>query len=748
MKKIIKFIFVALFAAFVQTACSPDDDHNIGNSSPVTLDQVTFTYAKTDRGDNVLQFTNTSLVNVVHSMSWDLGNGTTTNVRNPIGIYPNKGTYTVSLSVTTADGNVVIRTQSIVIAQDDPSLFDTPTYRNLTGGADNAEGKTWVYDQYNLYTAQVKNALDKDIRGHMGLGPPASNSQGWWGAGPNEKSYEGTLASVGHGWKLYDWKLTFSMANGLNLKIETSGEGYGRQGLDGQGFNSIWKNSDDMAFLYNGGDYKYDLVDVSGDMRFPTLTLSGNAFMGYYVGTQLYTIIYLTEEVMAVSADNNNEGQEWIFIFIREDLNIENPVPPKELKEVPFFENFEGAALTAPLKFDNEDMGSRTNLFYQNPAPVPINQSSKVALYEKSGGFYSNISYTADYKFDLTTLNKIRMKVYLPGYNNYNADGQAAGDWIANKKLQKMVAVKLQDSSKGGNAWENQTEITFRDLPTDTWINLIFDFSGAANRTDYDKMVIQFGGEGHSRSGIFFFDDLELGEEFVEAIELSSAVEQKINGEDFLTVWQKLEKGVEYTLTGDWTNANVLFNVDFFERTANNKVKFLGETGEYNLHYNPVRKNVIPEFLGLAELPNFIIAKGVGIAYPTTITHEELRAVYPNAHLTAFEVWDDKNIMQYVLFRKLEAGVFQGTILLPGNAISWGWTHTGFNVYEGLGKDDDFKLKADYFTGGYSGTATSVINAISTNDGDWVISNAVEQGFYRFTINLNDLTVKVDNFDL
>jgi PKD repeat protein len=511
MKKIAKFIFMAFAVVLMMTACSPDDNHLLGESS-FTADQVSFTCAPSATNANIIIFTNTSTIKIPTICIWDLGNGVTSKDASPRGLYPEAGSYTVSLTVTSADGTTATKQQTITIAKDDPTLFDTPAYRNLTGGADNANGKTWVFDQYNLYTAEVKAALDKDIRGHMGLGAPGSASQGWWGAGANEKSFENTLASVKHGWKLYDWKLTFSMAGGLKLKIETAGEGYGRNSLK-DGFPYVWNNNDDMAFPYSGGNYTFSLNEAG---EFPALTLPGGAFTGYYVGTQVYDIIYLTGEVMALRAPNSKEDQDWVFIYVREDLNKKPASVVKTLKTVPIYEDFEGAELTAPLKFDYEAMGGLTNQHYQNPAPVPINQSGKVFLYQKgsgNAGYWANVSYTTtDYLFDLTTQNKIRMKVYLPGYNDYTTAGQGE-DW-APKTLQKMVAVKLQDSSKGGNAYQTQTQKDFTNLPTDKWINLIFDFSDVANRQDYDKIVIQFGGEGHNRTGIFFFDDLEFGDEF------------------------------------------------------------------------------------------------------------------------------------------------------------------------------------------------------------------------------------------
>jgi len=156
-------------------------------------------------------------------------------------------------------------------------------------------------------------------------------------------------------------------------------------------------------------------------------------------------------------------------------------------------------------------MGSLVDPYYSNPAPLGVNTSGKVFLYEKSDKFYSNIFFTASgYKFDLTEQNKVSIKVFLPSYNDYTTDFPVAGDWITNAKLKRQVAVKLQDSSKGGNAWQTQTEIVKADLATDKWIELTFDFSTVSNRQDYDKIVIQFGAEGHAAPGIFFLDNFSF----------------------------------------------------------------------------------------------------------------------------------------------------------------------------------------------------------------------------------------------
>ena len=154
-------------------------------------------------------------------------------------------------------------------------------------------------------------------------------------------------------------------------------------------------------------------------------------------------------------------------------------------------------------------MGDKSGVS-DNPLPLPINTSNKVYRYQKTTEFYSNISFTAaTYKFDLTTQNKIKVMVFIPSYNDYTTDNNVAGSWIANTKLQPQLAVKLQNSEHPA-PWETQTEIVKGDLAKDKWIELTFDFSGVSSRTDYDRIVIQFGAEGQSGPGFFFFDDFSF----------------------------------------------------------------------------------------------------------------------------------------------------------------------------------------------------------------------------------------------
>lgn len=498
MKHMIKQLSRLLLLLLV-VACTPQemDDYGLEGMTTITSDQISFTQTPSTTSDNVITFTNTTPISGLYTLVWNLGNGSSGKNNAVTAAYPFAGDYTVTLTIYTPDGTSASKSVVVNVADDDYSLVDTPVYRNLTGGPDDADGKTWVFDQYNNFTEEVKAATGKDIRGHLGLSPLGSYSQEWWGAGANEKS----------NWSMYAIKFTF-IQNGVQLLIETEGEGYGRNASAGSvgGFNVTSVDGDDATFPFDGGAYNFS-IDEGGE--YPSITLSGNAFMGYYCGSQTYEIFYQTEEVMALRVANTVESQDWVFIYCLEELNVEPPAVVKVPKAIPLAEGFEGDAF---LNFVQEDMGDVSGVV-DNPLPLPINTSDKVYRYWKSGGFYSNLSFTAaDYKFDLTAQNKLRVKVFIPSFNDYVTEYAVAGDWIANKKLLPQLAVKLQNSDMGGNAWQTQTEIVKADLEMNKWLELEFDFSGVADRTDYDKIVIQFGAEGHAGPGFFFFDDFSFAE--------------------------------------------------------------------------------------------------------------------------------------------------------------------------------------------------------------------------------------------
>lgn len=203
---------------------------------------------------------------------------------------------------------------------------------------------------------------------------------------------------------------------------------------------------------------------------------------------------------------------------------------------------------------------------------------------------------------------------------------------------------------------------------------------------------------------------------------LNAFVGDNIDSEAFSTLNMKLENNREYRLLGDLADAQIVYNPDFFERITNNQIRFLGATGDYTLYYNHVRKNV---FVGQENpsYPNYLLVCGSGIGYPTKVTNQEIDAVY-SGHGIAHSGWGF-GITQFILFREVKSNVFQGTLYVDNSA--------GFKPFENNGWGNEKQA------GGFTFTGEQIISG----DNDWMSSDNAA-GHYRFTIDLNENTVKIE----
>lgn len=172
-----------------------------------------------------------------------------------------------------------------------------------------------------------------------------------------------------------------------------------------------------------------------------------------------------------------------------------------------------GVALYKPLlaldvqdNFEDDGYATINEWFFQDPGLMPLavaadpaNAANHVAEYNRSGSFeWTNAQFILDHRMDLSERNRFELKVYFPSSNNYTG------------LLTPTVALKLQNSLLGGNAYTTQTEVKLTVGTFDSWVTLTFDFSAVSAREDYDQVVVQFGGEGHLEPGLFYFDDIRL----------------------------------------------------------------------------------------------------------------------------------------------------------------------------------------------------------------------------------------------
>ena len=483
MKNMIKFGLFSLMAIFIMSSCAPQESDDYALGAAPTESQLAFSTTPKSGQPNVINFKDESTVAGV--ATWNFGNGSTAKGPDVTAQYPFAGTYNITMTLYTTGGSVS-KSQTITVSNDDMALLNTPMYNALTGGAANLQGKTWVFDQYH--------------DGHFGVAAANATSPEWWSCPAGGKD----------GSSLYTQEFTFTQ---VGVKLEWKNNGYvysnegGKNALGGE-FISDPGGAGDFDVKYTpNSSYTFTL-----DESAKTLTLNDGAFFGFYTGTSVYEIITLNNDVLYLKNVSGIEpGNSWWFRFIPKEKNIK---PEEEVKEVtieavPLFDDFESE--TPSVVFDNEDIGDFFSQYYNNPLPFPINTSKRVCSYEKTDAFYSNIFFVADgYNFDLSEVNKVRLKVLIPSANDYDTENAVAGSWISNNKLKPQLAVKLQNNNLGNNAWETQVQIVKGDLEMNKWIELEFDFSGAKDRKDFNKIVIQFGEEGHSGPGIFYFDDFSF----------------------------------------------------------------------------------------------------------------------------------------------------------------------------------------------------------------------------------------------
>ncbi len=458
MKKL-KYIFLFLAVALTWTACKVEDPE-LGPEP--TEGQVKFSASPDADNPNIIHFKNES--GPVTRALWDFGNGTT-DVGNEVkGAFALAGDYTVKLTVYTSGGSA-FSTQTIKIAKTNPAMLDREDYNLLTGGGSALNGKTWV--------------IDRETGGHMGVGPIEGKEPEWWKAGPNDKKDEG----------MYDDEMTFNLNNNFAYTYNNHG--------------SSFVNGDNAPALggVKGADYTMAYtppanltwsVTTEGEKNF--LTISNGGFIAYYTGVSKYEILNLSEnELYLKVADNANSARAWWLRLIPKGYS--KPIIEKPLKEGDIKDSFDGTGKIAWLA---ESIVFKPN--YDNPFPKPANTSAKTAYYERLEGEanqYANLQTTLDYRLNLSAKNKFKLKVFFPGSNDYS-------------KVKPQVALKLQNSLDGGNAWQTQKEVIVPVTIHNQWVELVFDFSDIAGVTKYDKLIVQPGGEGHPNEAIFYIDELEL----------------------------------------------------------------------------------------------------------------------------------------------------------------------------------------------------------------------------------------------
>ncbi len=470
---------IGLLAAvlIIVTACDPQVVSGPDlPATPISAD-VTFEIEHDTDNPNLVHFTSTA---EGFKFLWDLGNGQKAQGTTVTGAYPLAGEYTVSLTAFTKSGQAM-NTGTVTIAQDNALMLDDPDLNMITGGAGQIGGKTWVIDSTQI--------------AHMGVGPPGGYTPEWWQAAPGDKSGTG----------LYNDEYTFDL-DGLSFTMETNGDVFlngaheadfpGAVDAPGGDKMADWTAPGGLSFSFNKAE--------DGTM---TLGVSDPGFIGFYTGVHEYQILELEENLMALRFEDTINDVIWYHRLIPK--GYEHPVEALPYTSEELTDNFDVDGNVAWMTDQIADFTEG----YDNPAPVGINTSSKVAKYEKGSGKFDNAYIDLGFELNLNERPIVRLKAYLPSYNDYTTEDPNKEPWSTGI-LEQQVQVKLHNvggaTGLGGNAWQTQATVTQPVNQTDTWVELEFDFSSVSDRDDFDRIVIQIGGEGHGMPGIFFIDDFQL----------------------------------------------------------------------------------------------------------------------------------------------------------------------------------------------------------------------------------------------
>jgi PKD repeat protein len=247
-----------------------------------TAADAAFTYTPSASNANIIEFTAN---NPDLQCLWDFGNGTKakgTSVSSP---YPYAGTYTVKLTVFSSGGSKS-STQEITIAQDNLGLLNNPIFIMLTGGINGPGYKTWV--------------IDSTADGHMGVGPdpisPLGNIPEWWSAGGLDKAGAG----------LYGDKYVFHL-NGFKFDMINNGDVYVHNSLSAN-FPGSFQNLGDFTAPYaDQMNESWTLLENADT----TITISNNAFMGFYTGVNTYRILDITDSTLSLQYKHHAGGFNW-----------------------------------------------------------------------------------------------------------------------------------------------------------------------------------------------------------------------------------------------------------------------------------------------------------------------------------------------------------------------------------------------------------------------------------------------------
>lgn len=563
-------IYLLLLANLLWFGCDPQQMESEDPGTLPTQDQLSFTVTP---GSNDFKYVVKNTSSVPGLAKWTFGNGRTGSENTDTAYYPEPGTYTITMTLYTKAGSVT-KTQQITTAKTDWVFFNDPDNITLSGGTDALNGKTWVMDSLS--------------QGHLGVGPAGSNGLEWWAAAPLDKKgaslyddeinfsiigFKATLINNGKSFvktfRANDPAYSNPVSNAGDVTVNYTPV---------PGKWAIQKKGNDKYLVMSGdkpmfpcfdvgavnGEYKIlaleanklELVAIGGDnnawhlqlipkgyvkpMLKYDLSVTPTANPNEYVlalsnvqlpssmsvtsikwtlgdGTEMtetntskaITHTYMRKGPYAINVTVNTSGEP---VSKSTTVNVAQNHPdyvPYLLDAMVMYQDF-GESSYAPMGYDKSGGdGSIVTVANPNPSMYP-NRSANVGKYTKINTEYANafLKLKPGYRFNLTKQTTFKLLVY-----------GKAGD---------VVLLKLENTDKGGNAWQTGAESRYTIKKDNTWEIATFDFKGVGagfdwtgdiyttdittdarfNSDFYDIIRIMYNPGDKSATFTFYFDDL------------------------------------------------------------------------------------------------------------------------------------------------------------------------------------------------------------------------------------------------
>ncbi len=296
-----KHIFI-VFAFLLAIGSCKKKDYNLGDLTPpseVTINtNITGQDATHPNGDGSgnVNFTLTGKNALAYKIDYDASDGVT-----PVFLesgkatrkYTRVGLNTYRVTVVAYGPGATATTVTKDIAVQSNFTPDPAIVSNLTGTGT----KTWK--------------IDKDVAGHLGVGPwsATSVSPEWYAAPPNDKA--GCCNCF------YTAGFTFTKtATGYTLTTATPDGAFTKTGSLAGGLPGIPSTGGEACYSYSGGTAAFSLVPsgsgiTTGTTKTSILLGGTNTFIGYGAVLKEYEILSITETTMYLRVQGTETGNAW-----------------------------------------------------------------------------------------------------------------------------------------------------------------------------------------------------------------------------------------------------------------------------------------------------------------------------------------------------------------------------------------------------------------------------------------------------